>query len=56
MTELSAESFLRNLGSDYILDVLKSYKDSCELEYNALLGQICNIFLHLVQGIFVLCP
>jgi hypothetical protein len=38
MTELSAESFLRTLGSDYILDVLKNYKDSCELEYNALLG------------------
>jgi hypothetical protein len=31
MTELFAESFLRNLGSDYILDVLKNYKDSCEI-------------------------
>jgi hypothetical protein len=55
MTELSAESVLRNLGSDYILDVLKNYKDRCELEYNALLGQICNLFLHLVQGIYALC-
>lgn len=49
MTELSAESFLRNLGSDYILDVLTNYKDSCESEYNSLIGQICNLFLHLVQ-------
>ena len=47
---------MRNLGSDYILDVLKNYKDSCELEYNALLGRICNLFLHVIQGIYALCP
>ncbi len=56
MTELSAESFLHDFGSNYILDVLENYKYSCELEYNALLGQICNLFLHLVQGIYALCP
>ena len=26
------------------------------MKYNALLGQICNLFLHLVQGIYALCP
>jgi hypothetical protein len=54
MTALSAESFLCNLGSDYILDVLRNYKVGWELEYPALLGWICHLFLHLVQGIYVL--
>lgn len=52
----SVESFLLNLGSTYVIELINAYKASNGAHYNMLLERIAKLFLHLVHRIYVLEP
>ena len=52
----SAESFLLNLGSTYVIELISMYKARNEEHYKMPLERIVNLFLHLVYRIHILEP
>jgi hypothetical protein len=52
----SAESFLLDLGSIYVLRLVNAHRENHENEYKALLQSIAQLFLHLVHKIYVVLP
>ena len=44
----SVESFLLNLGSTYVIELINMYKARNEAQYHMLLERIAKLFLHLV--------
>ena len=50
----SAESFLLNLGSTYVIELINTYKTRNEAHYKMLMERIANLFLHLVYRIHIL--
>lgn len=56
MTIESAESFLLNLGSTYVIELVTEYKAVHEEEYKAMLERIVHLFLHLIHGVYIISP
>ena len=52
----SVESFLLNLGSTYVIELINIYKARDEADYKMLLERIANLFLHLVYRLYILEP
>jgi hypothetical protein len=52
----SAESFLLNLGSTYVIELINTYKERNEAHYAMLLKRLDNLFLLLVYRVFILEP
>ena len=56
MTLESAELFLLNLGSTYVIDLVTEYKTTHEEDYKAMLESIFHLLLHLIHGVYILSP
>lgn len=56
MNLASTESFLLNLESTYVIDLVTEYKTTHEEDYKAILERIAYLFLHLVHGVHILSP
>ena len=56
MTIASAKSFLLNLGSTYVIDLVNQYKTTHAEDYKVMLENITYLFLHLVHGVYILSP
>jgi hypothetical protein len=56
ITLVSAELFLFNLNSDYVVQLLIEYRNCQPVLYKSMLIRIANLFLHLIHGIFTLQP
>ena len=56
MTLESAELFLLNVGSTYVIDLVTEYKTTHEEEYKAMLERIVHLFLYLIHGVYILSP
>ena len=52
----SAESFLLNVGSTYVIELINMYKVRNEEHCKMLLERIANLILHLVYRLYILEP